>query len=108
MFFTPDIGDLADVLTELEPVDWRYFEIGTMLHLRPQVLNAIRSLNSMSFSMRLSEMITEWLNRNYSTKKFGEPTWKALVIAVAQRPGGANVACARDIANKHRVSRVSS
>ena len=106
--FTPDLDDLADVLTELEPVEFRYFEIGTMLHLRHHVLNRIRSLNSVSFSMRMSEMITEWLKLNYNTKRFGPPTWNALVIAVAKGPGGADEACARDIANKHRVSRVSS
>ena len=62
--FTPGVDDLADVLTELEPVEFRYFEIGTMLHLRHHVLNRIRSLNSVSFSMRMSEMITEWLKLN--------------------------------------------
>ena len=90
------------MLTELEPIESRYFEIGVMLHLRLNVLKGIDSLNSVSF--RMSEMITEWLKMNYNSNRFGCPTWKALVIAVANPSGGANEACARDIANKHRVS----
>ena len=91
------------MLTELEPVESHYFEIGTMLHLIPDVLKKIRSLNSVSFSKEMSEMITEWLNRNYNTKRFGDPTWRSLVIAVVKRSGGANEACARDIANNIRL-----
>ena len=106
--FTSGINDLPDVLTELQPVESRFYEIGTMLNLKPDVLNEICDLNTVSSSKRISKMITEWLNRNYDTKKFGLPTWKVLVTAVAKRSGGANEACARDIANKHRVSRVSS
>ena len=89
------------MLTELEPVESRFYEIGIMLHLKPDVLKGIRRLNPES---GMSDMITEWLNRNYNTKRFGDPTWKSLVIAVAKRLGGANEACARDIANNHRIS----
>ena len=100
----PDIDDLADVLTELEPVQSRYFDIGLMLHLKPDVLKEIFRRNPESSSKGMSEMIIEWLSKNYNTKRFGDPTWKSLVIAVAKRSGGANEACARDIANNHRVS----
>ena len=91
------------MLTELEPVESRFYEIGTMLHLRPDVLDGIHSLNPVSSSKGMSKMITEWLKRNYNTKRFEDPTWKSLVIAVAKKSGGANEACARDIATKHRV-----
>ena len=91
------------MLTELEPVESRFYEIGIMLHLRPDVLERIRDLNTVSSSRGMSKMITEWLKRNYNTKRFGYPTWKSLVNAVAKRCGGANEACARDIATKHRV-----
>ena len=92
------------MLTELEPVESRYFEIGTMLHLKPDVLKGICRRNPESSSKGMSEMITEWLNKNYNTKRFGDPMWKSLVIAVAKRLGGANEACARDMANNHRIS----
>ena len=91
------------MLTELKLIESRFYEIGIMLHLNPDVLDGIESLNPASSSKRMSKMITEWLKRNYDTKRFGLPTWKSLVIAVAERSGGANEACARDIANKHRV-----
>ena len=89
------------MLTELGPVESRFYEIGIMLHLKPDVLKGIRRLNPES---GMSDMITEWLNRNYNNERFGDPSWKALVIAVAKRLGGANEACARDIATNHRIS----
>ena len=101
---SPDIDYLEEVQTELEPVESRYFEIGAMLHLKPDVLKGIQSRNQVSSSKAMNEMITEWLDKNYNIKKFGLPTWKSLVIAVAKRSGGANVSCAIDIANKHRES----
>ena len=82
----------------------RCFEIGIKLHLKIDFLKGIESLYPVSFSKRMIEMITAWLNRKYNTERFGDPTWKSLVIAVAASSGGANGKCARDIATKHRVS----
>ena len=36
-------------------------------------------------------------------KRFGEPTWQALVDAVAHPAGGANMALARDMARRHKA-----
>ena len=45
--------------------------------------------------------MTEWLNQTYETDRFGLPSWKLLVDAVAHRRGGNNPALARQIATKH-------
>ena len=56
----------------------------------------------------LSEMVTEWLNQSYNTQRFGLPSWKMLVEAVAHRNGGNNHALATIIANKYNGQSVSS
>ena len=48
-------------------------------------------------------MLTEWLKRNYSVKRFGEPTWQWLVDVVGDRAGGAHMALATDIARRHKA-----
>ena len=53
-------------------------------------------------------MITEWLKRNYNSKKFGEPTWQWLVKAVNHPAGGANKALATYIAMRHKAGGMSS
>ena len=48
------------------------------------------------------EMIIEyWLDRKYNVAKFGEPSWKTLVEAVAHKLGGYNNRVAGDIAKRH-------
>lgn len=50
---------------------------------------------------QLINMVSEWLKRNYTVEKFGEPTWRNLVEAVGATTGGANAALAQAIAKKH-------
>ena len=51
----------------------------------------------------LTSVLTEWLKKNYNVKRFGEPTWQALVKAVGDPTGGANMALARDMARRHKA-----
>jgi len=48
-------------------------------------------------------VVTEWLMKNYSVKRFGEPTWQQLMEAVGHPAGGANMALAREIARRHKA-----
>ena len=50
--------------------------------------------------MAMSSVVEEWLNLNYDTVRFGPPTWKTLVNAVANPLGGNNVRLAGEIAKK--------
>ena len=49
----------------------------------------------------MSRLLTEWLKKNYNVEKFGPPTWKMLVEAVAAPNGGNNRSLAEKIATLH-------
>ena len=49
----------------------------------------------------LQEGLTCWL-KGYDTEKYGPPTWRRLVDAVANSAGGDDHALALDIAGKHK------
>ena len=95
------LDDLFDVQSELTPVSAKWRSIGIALRLKPNILDGIQAGNSGDPPACLTSMVTEWLNRNYNVKRFGEPTWQTLFKAVGHPAGGANMALARDIAKKH-------
>ena len=78
----------------------RCYSIGTELRLKQNKLNVIRVESSDRFDA-MNMIISNWLRRNYSTEKFGPPTWKMLVEAVRARTGGNNPALAEKIAKAH-------
>ena len=88
---------------ELTPVSAKWKSIGIALRLNPNALDGIQVGNSGDPTACLTLTVTEWLNRNYNVKKFGEPTWQMLVKVVGDPAGGANMALARDIARRHKA-----
>ena len=70
-------------------------------------MDGIKAENSGDPPACLSSTVTEWLNRNYNVKRFGEPTWQVLVKAVGDPAGGANMALARDMATRHKAGGMS-
>ena len=95
-----DIHDRFDILDELDNVSHKWQSLGEALRLHPSVLDRIECDQHDSES-RLRKVVTEWLNQAYETDRFGLPSWKLLVDAVAHRRGGNNPALARQIATKH-------
>ena len=95
-----DIDDLFEVNSELLPVASRWKNMGLALKLKPYVLNTIEK-NHTDVESRLLDVLTEWLNKAYNTTRFGDPSWKLLVEAVAHSAGGNNRALAETIAKKH-------
>ena len=65
-------------------------------------LDLIQADNCGDSKKCLSEMLTCWLKRSYDVKRFGEPTWRAVVKVVADPAAGDNHAHALSIAGKHR------
>lgn len=55
----------------------------------------------------LDEVIDNWLKQNYNCDKFGLPSWRRLVSAVADDSGGKNRALAKTIAKKYGLSSTS-
>ena len=49
----------------------------------------------------MDKVISEWLKLNYDYKKYGLPSYKALVDAVENPFGGNNTALAEEIAKAH-------
>ena len=92
--------DLHLVLDHLKNVKASCYKIGTALHLKQDELDAIKR-ESADCTEALIKIITSWLRKNYDLERFGEPTWKALVEAMASPIGGNNNALAMEIARKH-------
>ena len=87
---------MFDVQSELQPVTDRWKHIGRALRLDPSQLKKIEKENR-DLDDCLIEMLTLWLNKNYNTKRFGEPSWELLASAVKDRAGGNNAALAETI-----------
>ena len=102
-----DFDDLFDVQKELIPVSAKWRSIGIALRLKPNVLDGIKAENNGDPLACLASTVTEWLNGNYNVKRFGEPTWQALVKAVGDPAGGAHMALARDMATRHKAGGMS-
>ena len=96
-----DIDDLFDVLCELDEVAHRWRQLGLALRLKPHTLSRIEKERQNDVRTFLLEVVTEWLNQSYNTERFGLPTWKMLVQAVAHPNGGNNHALAQKIAAIH-------
>ena len=93
--------DAFDVITELTPVAARWKAIGMALRLTSGKLDRIESSHPGKPTECLSDVILEWLKRNYNVEKFGEPSWKWVVEVVASPVAGNDTALADKIASKH-------
>ena len=78
-----------------------YYDLGQALKVRGGELKIIKNNHQGDLKTALQEVIIQWLKQNYNVPKFGEPTWRMLVKAVAQRSGGGDGALARRIAKNH-------
>ena len=78
----------------------RWNDVGLALRLRPDTLKTIKSDCQDSKSC-LCEVLTEWLKKSYDTNRFGQPSWRLLVRAVAHPDGGNDRALAEQIAARY-------
>lgn len=73
-------------------------DIGIGLRLKVPSLEEIGKFRR---GRRMSEVVRSWLKREYNVKKFGEPSWRALVQVVANPAAGNDPKLALKIARKH-------
>ena len=101
---------LPDILEELIPIIPRYYSLGRSLRLDPHQLNKIRKtyLLENDAEQALNDVLFLWLSKQYDTDRFGSPTWQALIIAVAERLGGNNIALARKMASNHPAGKLTN
>ena len=78
--------------------EWR--NIGLALRLNPDTLRTISTKDKSKDC--LLDVLTQWLKKTYTVKRFGEPSWKLLVKAVSEPAGGNDHALAEKIAQKHQ------
>ena len=71
-------------------------------------MESIQAEKSGDLAACLESMLTDWLGKNYNVKKFGPPSWQMLAKAVGSPAGGAYVALAEKIAEKHKAGGISS
>ena len=107
-YFLIEHDDRFDILTEMMPVASSWKAIGTGLRIEPGRLDTIQESNLGKPRECLSEMLTCWLKRNYNVKRFGEPTWQAVMKVVAHHAAGDNCALALNIAKQHLGKRYDS
>ena len=80
---TADPDDhLLDVKKALKDSKGKWRDIGENLGIKEGKLDEINLAKPGDPNGCLTGTITEWLKRNYDTKKFGEPSWRKLVEAV--------------------------
>ena len=101
VFLCADIDDLIDVKCELLDVSHNWKGVGEALRLKPALLSRIQANHPTDVIACLTETLTEWLNKSYNTSRFGPPSWKLLVAAVANPAGGNDGALAEQIAQKY-------
>ena len=92
--------DAYDVLHEVNGLAGRWSNMCLVLRLQP-LENTIKADHSKNPDDCLRAVVDNWLKKNYNCQKFGSPTWKTLVKAVADPLGGQNIALAENIAKKH-------
>ena len=93
--------DVSDVYEEVSTMaeSWKWLIVGLRLPRRIESLIAKKHLNDPEAC--LLAVVEEWLKGVHNVQKYGHPSWRTLVQAVADPAGGADPALARSIAAKH-------
>ena len=98
--FSVDIDDHFDMKSELLKVAHNWKGVGEALRLKHDLLSRIEA-DKHDVINRLDEVLIQWLNKSYNTSRFGPPSWRLLVAAVAHPAGGNDRALAEQIAAKY-------
>ena len=85
---------------ELVDVARNWKGIGEALRLKPIMLDSIE-VDGKNEESRMNKVLTEWLKKSYNVSRFGLPSWKLLVAAVADPAGGNDRALAERIAQRY-------
>ena len=98
------MDDQFEVETEVFDVASGWESFGKALHISPQRLSIIKAVPGITPEKCLSDTLSEFLRKNYKWEKFGEPSWRLIVTAIAHRAGGDDPALALRIARNHPTS----
>ena len=70
------------VVMETKSLAAKWYEISVSLGIPPGVLEGVRMLAGDCY-LHWSEALKKWIRQNYNTKKFGDPSWRTLLKAIA-------------------------
>ena len=93
--------DAFSVYEEVLPVAGSWGRLALGLGLPPNIKSLISKKHPNDPKDCLLAVVEEWLMGIHNVKKYGHPSWRALVHIVAHPAGGANPALAHSIAAKH-------
>jgi hypothetical protein len=93
--------DLRAVLKALMEVLSEWKMIGIDFGIKSSKLKEIEETHHGNPKKCLVDVLTSWLNGNYDSGKFGQPSWRKVVEVVANPVAGDNVALAKRIADEH-------
>ena len=79
----------------------KFHSFGCALGLHSATFDKICKDNLCGSEAALGQVIDAWLAQQYDTERFGEPSWRRLVSAVASPAGGNNASLALEIAEDH-------
>ena len=92
---------MYDVNAEVFSMAGSWRSLATGLKIRRSLLPVISSKHCNDPKQCLLALLEEWLKESYDVKRYGHPSWRTLVKAMASSSGGANAALAQTIAEKH-------
>ena len=93
-----DAGLLLKTLIEVAS-KWRLIGVG--FGIKSGKLDELEDKNRGDPKKCFLDVLTNWLNRNYNTSKFGEPSWRQVVDVIASPAAGDNVVLATSVAKAH-------
>ena len=77
--------------------------LGTQLGIDDGTIAAIKLENGGNPARCLKDVLSTWLNENYSTQQHGYPSLRRLCIAIASPAGAGNQSLADSIAKRHKT-----
>ena len=86
-FFLPFCTEEDDwniLIDECSSLCARWDRISGFLGLRPSLIASIRRNNPNDNTGCWNDALLEWISQNYNTEKFGEPSWRSFLTAVAK------------------------
>ena len=83
-YFLTEEDDWNVLIDECSSLCSRWDRISGFLGLRPSLIASIRRNNPNDNAGCWNDALLEWISQNYNTEKFGDPSWKTFLTAVAK------------------------
>ena len=93
-----ETDDWNTAVMECSPLAAKWKKFSACLGLSKDDIDSIKDVNPKDNSGCLDDAMDHWIKQNYDTEKFGLPSWRTLVAAVAQ----VNKRLCKQLAIKHQ------